>query len=189
MSGNCEGEFAHIQEFFAHQPQRRARPGRHQSRHSLPHHPPRLCRHPPAQKMGAGPLRPRKRCPQLHRPARLLCPLRAQRRQRPRAEMLRISDFLHKLGICLHFQSDAGAQASRHLAARMGHQRRLRHHQKQLTVARPRAFHPRRPPKPFGKQDYANLGDELLQLMEKFQPLLPHPWPRRPLHRPPTAAL
>jgi internalin A len=39
------------------------------------------------------------------------------------------------------------------------------------------------------QQDYANLGDELLQLMEKFNLCYPIPGLADALHRPPTAGV
>jgi internalin A len=91
-----------------------------------------------------------------------------------RTEMLRISDFLHKLGICLHFQSDA---VLKHLVI-------LRPEwatnavyaiTKNADVIQDKGVFTRETAEAIWQQDYANLGDELLQLMQKFNLCYPIP--------------
>jgi internalin A len=91
-----------------------------------------------------------------------------------RAEMLRISDFLHQLGICLHFQSDP---VLKHLVI-------LRPEwatnavyaiTKNADVIQDKGVFTRETAEAIWQQDYANLGDELLQLMQKFNLCYPIP--------------
>jgi Leucine-rich repeat (LRR) protein len=89
-------------------------------------------------------------------------------------EMLRISDFLHQLGICLHFQNDA---VLKHLVI-------LRPEwatnavyaiTKNADVIQDKGVFTRETAEAIWQQDYANLGDELLQLMQKFNLCYPIP--------------
>jgi internalin A len=91
-----------------------------------------------------------------------------------RAEMLRISDFLHQLGICLHFQKDPVLKhlvilrpewATNAVYAITTHK----------TVALAKGLFTRATAEDIWQKDYANLGDELLQLMEKFHLCYPIP--------------
>ncbi|NEO88064.1 MAG: GTPase [Spirulina sp. SIO3F2] len=92
-----------------------------------------------------------------------------------RVEMLRISDFLHKLGICLHFQDD---RVLKHIVI-------LRPEwatnavyavttNKQVAQAKGH-FTDADLAKIWRDEQYRNLGDELLQLMEKFKLCYPIP--------------
>jgi internalin A len=92
-----------------------------------------------------------------------------------RTEMLRISKFLHQLGICLHFQRDPVLKQL--VILRPGWATNAVYAiVKNDTVAAAKGFFTRTDAETiWAEANYANLGDELLQLMEKFNLCYPIP--------------
>ena len=92
-----------------------------------------------------------------------------------RTEMLRISDFLHKLGICLHFQND---RVLKHLVILRPEWATNAVYAivKNDTVAAAKGLFTHTDAETiWAEANYANLGDELLQLMENFNLCYPIP--------------
>ncbi|RZM82905.1 COR domain-containing protein [Leptolyngbya iicbica] len=92
-----------------------------------------------------------------------------------RTEMLRISDFLHQLGICLHFQKD---RVLKHLVILRPEWATNAVYAivKNDTVAAAKGLFTRTDAETiWAEANYANLGDELLQLMENFNLCYPIP--------------
>lgn len=89
--------------------------------------------------------------------------------------MLRISDFLHKLGICLHFQRDRVLKHYIILRPEWATNAVYAITLNEDVIAAKGCFTRTTAEQIWKEADYANLGDELLQLMENFNLCYPIP--------------
>ncbi|MEM9117305.1 MAG: COR domain-containing protein, partial [Cyanobacteria bacterium P01_F01_bin.56] len=90
-------------------------------------------------------------------------------------EMLRISDFLHKLGICLHFQTDRVLKHLIILRPEWATNAVYAIVKNDIVAAAKGLFTRTDAETIWAEANYANLGDELLQLMENFNLCYPIP--------------
>ncbi|MGB7521655.1 MAG: COR domain-containing protein, partial [Spirulinaceae cyanobacterium] len=99
---------------------------------------------------------------------------------REREEMLQISDFLHKLGICLHFQEDSTLKHIVILRPEWATNAVYAVLKNNKVAAAKGLFTSSDLKEIWQERQYTHMGDELLQLMERFK--LCYPIPGLPQH-------